>query len=396
MGVVTSASDTTDTSTSEPTDTTPTSMASEGTNSVTTDTTGVTTDSTGETTDSTGSTGETSGSTGETSDSTGVTTGTTGTDSLPAPCAGGDQFIHEDFTDINLRCAVDQAIEKIENPDCMFTCAAAQALTELDASGKAVADTTGIRHLVNLTSLRLSDNEITAIEDLHTLTKLTKLFLYNCEITSAAGLDAVTELQELYLYSNNIDSAAVLPAFQKLTILALGSNKLTSLDGFPVLPTLGRLELGSNQDLSSSSLKILETQTPALMQLYLDDINLTSPGDVPHLDNLEVLNIGENGLLSLAGLYAFQKLEDLQLYGNSLTTVSELDSVSLVLDVLDISDNSLTSEGLLNLSKQLWLDSGDMVYVGGNDFPCGQPFDDALANFMTANVSLNPDPLTCI
>ena len=124
------------------------------------------------------------------------TTGTTGTDSAttgdplpPAACSVDAQLVHGDFVDMSLRCAVAKALEPMVDPvDCEFTCAEVKSITLLNAFDLGIVSTVGIRHLVNLTDLKLPGNNIQEIVDFHTLTKLTKLHLFNNKLTSTAGL----------------------------------------------------------------------------------------------------------------------------------------------------------------------------------------------------------------
>ncbi len=73
--------------------------------------------------------------------------------------------------------------------DAVITADAMRELTELEASGKEIADLTGLEHAVNLTSLYLGGNTgVSDVSPLAALTRLTSLSLGNTAVSDVSPL----------------------------------------------------------------------------------------------------------------------------------------------------------------------------------------------------------------
>ncbi len=370
----------------------------------------------------------------------GTDSSTTSAEDLLPPCDVPGVVISDDFTDINLRCAVDQ-VAAGRRGDCIFTCAEAQGIGELSAPNLGIEKTVGIRHLVNLAELDLNSNLIEVLDDFHALTSLRSLYLYSNKIGSAKGLAALPALTGLYLNANWITSCEELPASPALVVLELSSNQIASLDGFPELGQLKDLYLGNNAGLGEASLKILETQTPKLEELHIQSIGIKSPLlDFPDLLSLRTLNLGENPLLDgLGELPIRPTLTDLQVYktgmsvidlnvlpkrfpnllrldfsGNSvssldkfpllpkltqlllpdnagLSSVPQLSDSTPALQFLDIRDDKFGPEGLADLLDHKWLGADDEINIAGNPYTCDDPsMLQILDDFALKGVAINP------
>ena len=57
----------------------------------------------------------------------------------------------------------------------------------------------GLEKLDQLTSLTLSDNQLTSVKGLEKLTKLKWLYLFRNKLTNVTGLEKLTQLKELDL-----------------------------------------------------------------------------------------------------------------------------------------------------------------------------------------------------
>ncbi|HAP60801.1 MAG TPA: GTPase, partial [Cytophagales bacterium] len=101
--------------------------------------------------------------------------------------------------------------------------------------------------LVNLTSLDLSNNQLTRLGGLDALVNLTELKLRNNQLTLLGGLEGLVSLTSLYLRENELTTLGGLEGLGNLTSLYLDSNQLTSLAGLEPLVGLTRVDAEYNQ-----------------------------------------------------------------------------------------------------------------------------------------------------
>ena len=98
--------------------------------------------------------------------------------------------------DDNLRAVVEAALDK--SPGEPITDTELANLTQLGASGRSIADLTGLEHCTNLERLGLEHNNISDISALASLTNLKSLYLTNNSISDTSALAGLNELQELF------------------------------------------------------------------------------------------------------------------------------------------------------------------------------------------------------
>jgi Leucine-rich repeat (LRR) protein len=147
------------------------------------------------------------------------------------------------FIDQNLEAAVREAIGK---PEGALLISDLEALTELEASERDIADITGLEHCTSLTTLRLSDNQIGNISPLQNLTSLTGLQLDGNEISHLTPLSNLTSLTWMYLGYNQISDVSPLSGLTSLTNLYIASNQISDVTPLSDLTSL--IELGLEDD----------------------------------------------------------------------------------------------------------------------------------------------------
>ena len=131
-----------------------------------------------------------------------------------------------------------------------------------------------IRHL---TTLNLSNNEISQIQNLEPLASLTKLDLGRNRIGAIGGLDALRELAHLDLSGNRIEAVGGLDRLGALEVLVLADNRigrfeaLRTLAWLPQLHTLtlrGNPVCDSTPGFRAAALQLLpQLQFSSLLQL---------------------------------------------------------------------------------------------------------------------------------
>lgn len=105
----------------------------------------------------------------------------------------------------------------------------------------------GLSALVNLRSLSLSDNDITAITGLEKCPLLEELVLEENRVTKIDGIGHLQHLRRLDLGKNCISRASSLDGLTALRQLSLEDNEIDSLAMFSCLSSLLELYLGNNK-----------------------------------------------------------------------------------------------------------------------------------------------------
>jgi internalin A len=138
-------------------------------------------------------------------------------------------------------------------------------LTSLDLSNNQISDISVLSTLTGLTSLDLRSNQISDISVLSTLTGLTSLDLRSNQISDYSVLSTLTGLTSLDLSNNPISDYSVLSTLTSLTSLALSDNEISDISVLSTLTGLTSLDLSNNQ---ISDISVLSTLT-GLMSLDL-------------------------------------------------------------------------------------------------------------------------------
>ncbi len=120
-------------------------------------------------------------------------------------------------------------------------------ITELDLTQNQVTDLSPIASLTKLTSLELAQNDITDISPLTSLTNLTFLRIQDNLVTDISPLAGLTKLTELNLWTNEISDISPLAALTDLAKINLTKNKISDLSALASLTNVTRLELITNQ-----------------------------------------------------------------------------------------------------------------------------------------------------
>ncbi|RQM20845.1 hypothetical protein B5M09_003698 [Aphanomyces astaci] len=150
--------------------------------------------------------------------------------------------------------------------------------------------------MARLYSLDVSFNELKVLENLHTAKDLKELKAYNNKLTSSAALEV------LMLSDNAIaEISSDFTALFKLKTLHLHGNTITRIDNLKTCRHLTYLDLSRNRIAGawSNALQSLA----ALEYVNVSDNQITSIGSLENLKKLEEINLGGNLLSSLSGNY---------------------------------------------------------------------------------------------
>ena len=249
------------------------------------------------------------------------------------------------------------------------------AATTINVGARGIKSAKGIEYFTALTSLDLSNNQLSSVDVSHNTalewlyldgnqlssvdvshnTKLDWLFLSYNQLSSV-DLSHNTELDLLNLSDNQLSSVD-LSHNTKLTELSLGNNQLSSVD-LSHNTELLTLYLDYNQ-LSSMDL----SHNTELVSLYLDGNQLSSV-DVSHNTALTYLEITDNPLSSM-DLSHNTKLDWLDLSNNQLSSLDV--SHNTALEDLYLNGNQLSSMDLSHNTalEDLGLSGNRLLWVGG-------------------------------
>ncbi|AYQ31570.1 leucine-rich repeat domain-containing protein [Runella sp. SP2] len=205
----------------------------------------------------------------------------------------------------------------------------------------------GIKFLVNLLYLNLSQNKI---EQLENLDSLLNLVYFNCElnrIIALGGLDNLKSLQTFDISSNQIQKLEGLDSLKSLQTFNISLNQIQKLEGLDNLKSLQTFNISLNQIQKLEGLDSLKS-------LQTFNISLNQIQKLEGLDNLKSLqtfNISLNQIQKLEGLDNLKSLQAFGILGNYVCKLEGLDSLKS-LQNFNISSNQIQKlEGLEHLKN---------------------------------------------
>ena len=223
-----------------------------------------------------------------------------------AGVSGADQREFHGFADPGLDGAVRDTLGL--GPSDPLPLGAVQGLTDLDGSGRGIADLSGIEALRALTNLHLRDNAIEDLEPIGELGGLQQLDLGGNQIHDVNPLGSLAALRRLYLDFNNIHDIWPLHTLNGLQALNLSSNdNLGDIQAISYLRKLEERYLGGNFVDNISPLADLTY----LNHLELQDNRIREIGVLSGLGNLGFVDLRENFLVITPGTAARAVVDEL-------------------------------------------------------------------------------------
>ncbi|GFE54613.1 phosphatase regulator subunit [Babesia ovis] len=212
---------------------------------------------------------------------------------------------------------VSNLVEKIENLE------ANSELELLDLYQNNITRIENIGHLKNLRVLDVSFNRIERIENLEELVNLRELYLTNNKISEVENVKTLANLQLLEIGSNRVRDYGEIRLLKELTSLWLGRNKLDNMR-VPPLPKLTKLSLQNNRIERWDP--ALVDGCPNLVELYLSFNGLTEiPGWINNLQNLKILDLGNNAIATINTTEPNDSVEELWLNDNNLEDEKDIE-----------------------------------------------------------------------
>ena len=256
--------------------------------------------------------------------------------------------------------------------------------TSLDLSKKGAGSAAlkDIAMLTELTSLKLSDNNIDELDFLTPLKKLTSLDLSNNKISDIKPLKKLSSLRTLHLDGNEIKDFSPLYDIDSLSMLTIGQMDISASQLKELKAKLPNciiysddakedvveIKLGGKTfknnvkelDLSGCDVHdiTLLSACTKLEKLDLSDNSISDISALVDLPNLKELDISNNRISDISPLMSVPKLEYLNLSGNRIKSVAALQDLSGLTE-LNVSGNelgSIAAIGRLTNLKTLWMD----------------------------------------
>lgn len=250
----------------------------------------------------------------------------------------------------------------------------------LNLSGTALEDVSFLEGQSNLTSLVVTPTSVTNLVIPSGLTRLQALAVGGSQITRLTLPNDLTSLEGLVVSGTSLSELALPSSLRNLRTLSLSAGNLSQLLIAPNLTQLESVEVSYN-NLSSLVLPKGATNLTIFHAIHNQLTNLVVPDSLAHL---RIFEASFNQLTEMRFPEGMSKLEWLDLSSNSLTNFVLLPGPGAAFNVLNLSQNHLTTlqlpAGLVGL-RSLYLSVNqltelsvpedmshlDVLYVFGNN-----------------------------
>jgi Leucine-rich repeat (LRR) protein len=222
---------------------------------------------------------------------------------------------------------------------------------------------------LNITSISLSDTNLTTLSAISVITTLESLNLENRNIEDISSLSNLLNLQSLYLDKNSITDLSPLSNLTKLKYLFINENGVEDISALSSLVNLTYLSLNSN---GVKDISVLANFID-LKALYLNKNSISDISSLSNLTQLETLHLGTNSISDISAISNLENLSILQIEDNSISDISPLSNLKnlggLNIHTNLISDISpilgLTGLGYLSIFNN-YIPSSEKSVLEGN------------------------------
>jgi len=272
----------------------------------------------------------------------------------------------EAITELNLEGTNDTKITNIEGIEGF------KNLEDLNLSGNAITNMSEISQLTklqklnmtansvnqnmldtillstNLTELNMSSTQMNGdqLEYLKNLNKLTTLILSNNNISKLEPISQLTNITKLDISRNtSFTEFSQITAHTELTELNISGTGVSSLVGIEGLSKLEKIYAADNARI---------TETAGIKSIYAT--YKVDKENVPYLKNLQILNlsnlgiIGDKPAISFSNFAVLTSLKELHLASNEISNLSNIAKLEN-LEYIDLADNKIQSKALSSLVK---------------------------------------------
>ncbi len=167
----------------------------------------------------------------------------------------------KDSLPIETKKTVEVMLKKAGSQDCRLADMKLNSLSSIEISDHQITNVKPLASLTNLSVLTLYRNQIIDISPLKNLTKLTELYLSNNKIKDVKPIAELPNLIHLQLDANRIVDVKPLAKLCSLTSLSLSKNQIVDVNPIAELHNLTFLTLSKNQIVDVNSIAELHNLT---------------------------------------------------------------------------------------------------------------------------------------
>lgn len=245
--------------------------------------------------------------------------------------------------DTNLRNKLLADYPEVMDGDELNTADASGLMGSLDLRNADISNAGGVQHFTSITTLNLSDNQLTTLPDISDISGLHNFYANNNELTSMPDMTALTQLRDFQVMDNQLTALPGLSG-EQLSYIYCSGNNITSLPPLTSFPELTRLVAGRNPlaepvDVSSNTL---------LRELHLHQTNADTIIGLGNLTSLEQFYAWGNNIRDFSALDSITTLRRCVIYDNPLPQLPYLENKA-DLEELVIVNCRLTFRDLLPL-----------------------------------------------
>lgn len=203
----------------------------------------------------------------------------------------------------------------------------------------------------DLRELKLYANEIMEISGLDNCKELNNLLLQHNKIKSIGkGLQHVRKLKVLRLDNNRLSKIDFreIGCCSQITTLDISCNNITDISAINALPALEELDVSNNKVSKIPDLG----RCKKIQELDVSKNQISDLSGLRNISSLTILRVESNKIVSMDSLGKLRALQELYLSNNRISEVKSFASQFSSLEILDVSNNAITTvEELFTLSS---------------------------------------------
>ena len=232
------------------------------------------------------------------------------------------------------------------------------ALTELNMSNnRFVQDLAPLSHLINLTSLNLSNTSISDLTPIRNLTELVSLNISNTKIKDLSSLKYSNKLERLTINQTAVEDISVVEKMPVLLQVEMSGTPVLNFTPLVKLLELQHANISNTRleslapfenlvnltDLNLSSTLVTDlqplNQIRALERLTLDSTLIRNLHGLESLEMLKIVSINNTSIADLTPLYKHENLEKIYCDGTGINQVKADSFMAANQNVLVIFDS---------------------------------------------------------
>ncbi len=238
---------------------------------------------------------------------------------------------------------------------------AAALQNSLDLRFANISDATGIQYFKNITTLDLSNNNLTTIPDISATTGLLNFYASNNQLTSLPDLSGM-HLVDFQIVNNKLSVFPDLSGSTGLLSLYCSDNNMTQFPQLSKFPQLKKFVMGKNP-INASFIDV--SACTHLLELHVHRTGIDTIVGLEKLTSLTTLYAWSNNIRSFKGLDLITSLQLCYIYDNPFKDIPNVQNKT-GLSMLNVCSALLTFEDIQPLLNNI---PGTFIYSPQRDIP---------------------------